>query len=111
MKILRNILLFFLPVLLVVNITRYFFMGYNVFTYHGIQWVFYNIGTFNGLSHTIESINTIGMYANNMLGSDNNAFEVLGNAFMMLFYGFAIPVTVVVDIILDITWVFRFLWI
>lgn len=109
MRLLKGLLLTFGLIFIVVNVNRYFIYNGN-FEFHGFMWFTEQVSSFSGLSHTIETIKNISEVASAFYSADVEEFGVFLNFFKMVYYVFSIPVEFTIDIILNLVWVFRFLW-
>lgn len=107
MKILRNVILMVFPLLIMINLYRYFF--YNTdYTFRGFSYLHQYFSTFPGLNGTflvIETLqNTATTFENIRVESLLDVFDAISKFFSMVGLAFSIPIMIVVDVARDIFW-------
>lgn len=102
MKILLKICMFILPLLVIINLYRYFFYA-DSYEYFGITGFVDYLQTFDMWLTTKSVIESLGGSASAFQES-KNIFESITSFFTMVGDAFAIPITVIVDIVRNIGW-------
>lgn len=109
MKILRNIVLFALPFIIIINLYRFIFVGDN--STFGFQSFMDYFQTFNGWQSTLTVIYDMKTYVNEFVDAyqNVNAWEYIVAFFEMVGAVFRIPIAILTDIVGVVVWVVQFI--